>query len=71
MNFVDCYAAAAAAVVTAQILVTNCELFHAVVAGLKWSYPCDIWSIGCIMFELYTGHTLFEVCIGNFLINVQ
>jgi len=34
---------------------------RAAVVELKWSYPSDVWSIGCIMFELYTGHTLFEV----------
>ncbi|VDQ05024.1 unnamed protein product [Trichobilharzia regenti] len=27
---------------------------------LGWSQPCDVWSIGCIMFELYTGYTLFQ-----------
>ena len=27
---------------------------------LGWSHPCDLWSIGCIMFELYRGHTLFQ-----------
>lgn len=27
-----------------------------------WSHPCDMWSIGCIMYELYTGNTLFQVC---------
>eukprot|EP00112_Aurelia_sp_Birch-Aquarium-sp1_P012480 Seg2624.6 transcript_id=Seg2624.6/GoldUCD/mRNA.D3Y31 product="Dual specificity protein kinase CLK2" protein_id=Seg2624.6/GoldUCD/D3Y31 len=31
-----------------------------VVLELGWSHPCDIWSIGCIMFELYTGNTLFQ-----------
>ncbi|XP_065063632.1 dual specificity protein kinase CLK2-like [Rhopilema esculentum] len=31
-----------------------------VVLELGWSFPCDIWSIGCIMFELYTGNTLFQ-----------
>ncbi|EDO33758.1 predicted protein [Nematostella vectensis] len=31
-----------------------------VILELGWSYPCDIWSIGCIMFELYTGFTLFQ-----------
>ena len=30
-------------------------------AELGWSHPCDMWSIGCIMFELYRGHTLFQV----------
>ncbi|KAL7076798.1 hypothetical protein ACQ4LE_004063 [Meloidogyne hapla] len=24
-----------------------------------WSSPCDIWSIGCILFELYSGCALF------------
>ena len=32
-----------------------------VVAELGWSQPCDVWSIGCILFELYTGYTLFQV----------
>ena len=27
---------------------------------LGWSQPCDVWSIGCIMFELYLGFTLFQ-----------
>jgi len=28
---------------------------------LGWSQPCDVWSVGCIIFELYTGYTLFQV----------
>jgi len=31
-----------------------------VILELGWSHPCDLWSIGCIMFELYRGHTLFQ-----------
>ncbi|KAJ8321962.1 hypothetical protein KUTeg_000433 [Tegillarca granosa] len=31
-----------------------------VILELGWSHPCDVWSIGCIMFELYTGFTLFQ-----------
>ncbi|XP_014239175.1 serine/threonine-protein kinase Doa isoform X3 [Cimex lectularius] len=31
-----------------------------VILELGWSQPCDIWSIGCIMFELYLGITLFQ-----------
>lgn len=27
---------------------------------LGWAQPCDVWSIGCIMFELYMGITLFQ-----------
>lgn len=29
-------------------------------AELGWTQPCDVWSIGCIMFELYLGITLFQ-----------
>eukprot|EP01111_Echinosteliopsis_oligospora_P018125 TRINITY_DN8143_c0_g1_i1.p1 TRINITY_DN8143_c0_g1~~TRINITY_DN8143_c0_g1_i1.p1 ORF type:complete len:137 (+),score=26.94 TRINITY_DN8143_c0_g1_i1:287-697(+) len=28
--------------------------------GIGWSYPCDMWSIGCIFIELYTGEALFQ-----------
>jgi dual specificity protein kinase CLK2/3 len=31
-----------------------------VILELGWSNPCDVWSIGCIMFELYLGITLFQ-----------
>uniref|UniRef100_A0A3Q3QNJ4 dual-specificity kinase n=1 Tax=Monopterus albus TaxID=43700 RepID=A0A3Q3QNJ4_MONAL len=27
---------------------------------LGWSHPCDVWSIGCILFEYYLGFTLFQ-----------
>lgn len=26
----------------------------------RWSYPSDLWSAGCIIAELYTGHLLFQ-----------
>jgi dual-specificity kinase len=31
-----------------------------VILGIGWSYPADIWSIGCIIVELYTGDALFQ-----------
>jgi len=31
-----------------------------VLLDVGWSYPADVWSIGCIILELYTGHTLFQ-----------
>lgn len=37
----------------------NCINFLSVVE-LGWSQPCDVWSIGCILFELYLGITLFQ-----------
>ncbi|KAG0048827.1 Dual specificity protein kinase clk3 [Gryganskiella cystojenkinii] len=31
-----------------------------IILGLGWSYPCDIWSIGCILVEFLTGEALFQ-----------
>ncbi|CAG8698887.1 3610_t:CDS:10, partial [Ambispora leptoticha] len=31
-----------------------------VILGLGWSYPCDLWSVGCILIELFTGQTVFQ-----------
>ncbi|WVZ69881.1 hypothetical protein U9M48_018602 [Paspalum notatum var. saurae] len=28
--------------------------------GLGWSFPCDIWSVGCILVELCSGEALFQ-----------
>lgn len=30
-------------------------------AELGWGHPCDVWSIGCILFEYYRGFTLYQV----------
>lgn len=35
-------------------------LYLIFISELGWSQPCDVWSIGCIMFELYLGFTLFQ-----------
>ena len=31
-----------------------------VILGMGWSYPCDIWSVGCILVGLLTGDALFQ-----------
>ncbi|RKP06349.1 kinase-like domain-containing protein [Thamnocephalis sphaerospora] len=31
-----------------------------IILGCGWSYPCDMWSIGCILVELFTGEALFQ-----------
>lgn len=31
-----------------------------IVLGIGWSFPCDLWSLGCILVELATGEALFK-----------
>lgn len=31
-----------------------------IILGIGWSFPCDMWSIGCILVELVTGDALFK-----------
>lgn len=28
--------------------------------GLGWTYPCDLWSVGCILVELCSVRLLFD-----------
>jgi dual-specificity kinase/CDC-like kinase len=41
--------------------VVNTRQYRApeVILGLGWSFPSDIWSVGCILAELYCGSLLF------------
>ncbi|AMD22611.1 HHL159Wp [Eremothecium sinecaudum] len=32
-----------------------------IVLGLGWSFPCDVWSIGCVLVELVTGESLYPI----------
>lgn len=32
-----------------------------IILGLGWSFPCDVWSIGCVMIELVTGESLYPI----------
>jgi hypothetical protein len=34
-------------------------------AELGWGLECDIWSVGCVLLELYTGHALFQTHQGK------
>uniref|UniRef100_A0A060T2Y8 ARAD1C36674p n=1 Tax=Blastobotrys adeninivorans TaxID=409370 RepID=A0A060T2Y8_BLAAD len=31
-----------------------------IILATGWSFPCDMWSIGCILVELCTGQALFQ-----------
>lgn len=31
-----------------------------IILDVGWSFPCDIWSIGCILVEFCTGEALFQ-----------
>lgn len=31
-----------------------------IILNMGWSFPCDIWSIGCILVEFFTGDALFQ-----------
>jgi len=31
-----------------------------VLLQVGWSFPSDVWSVGCILLELYTGETYFQ-----------
>ncbi|KAL8152649.1 hypothetical protein V2J09_010409 [Rumex salicifolius] len=31
-----------------------------VILGIGWNFPCDMWSIGCILVELCSGEALFQ-----------
>ncbi|KAG7859485.1 hypothetical protein KL939_002385 [Ogataea angusta] len=31
-----------------------------IILGIGWSYPCDLWSVACILVELVTGDALFK-----------
>ena len=41
--------------------VVNTREYRApeVILGMPWLYPCDVWSTGCIMAELFLGKLLF------------
>ena len=42
-----------------------------VILELGWDQACDVWSIGCIVFELALGFTLFQVNISKKVISTE
>lgn len=46
-----------------SITMTNLLVFSSSTisfSDMGWSFPCDAWSIGCILVEFYTGDALFQ-----------
>lgn len=44
----------------ARIINTRQYRGPEVLLGLGWSYPSDIWGVGCILGELLSGELLFS-----------
>lgn len=43
-----------------QVVSTRHYRAPEIILQMGWSYPCDAWSIGCILIEFYTGEALFQ-----------
>lgn len=41
------------------------------VLGLTYDHPLDIWSVGCCLFELYTGKVLFPGSTNNDMLRLH
>ena len=44
----------------ADVITTLSYRAFEVVLGLNIGYPCDVWSIGCTLFEFFTNKILFK-----------
>lgn len=44
----------------ARVVSTRHYRAPEIIMDTGWSFPCDLWSIGCILVELATGDTLFK-----------
>ncbi|KAJ2390438.1 serine threonine protein kinase CMGC group [Coemansia sp. RSA 2603] len=48
-----------------QVVSTRHYRAPEIILNLGWSFPCDMWSIGCIILELLTGEALFQTHDNN------
>jgi len=43
-----------------RVITTRHYRAPEIILGLGWSYPCDAFSLGCILIECFTGKALFQ-----------
>lgn len=53
MKLIDFGAATWAAGAHGSVIQTRHYRAPEVVLGLGWSFPCDLWSVACILLELH------------------
>eukprot|EP00056_Hartaetosiga_gracilis_P013709 m.229714 g.229714 ORF g.229714 m.229714 type:complete len:103 (+) comp13886_c0_seq3:268-576(+) len=41
-----------------------------IMMGLKYSYPLDLWSVACTLYEIWTGKMLFKGKDNNEMLKV-
>ena len=44
---------------------------HFAVLGLPYDHPMDIWSVGCCLYELYSGKVLFPGSTNNDMLRLH
>ncbi|XP_058768780.1 uncharacterized protein LOC131642555 [Vicia villosa] len=42
-----------------------------IILGLQYDHPLDIWSVGCCLYELYTGKVLFPGLTNNDMLRLH
>ncbi|XP_051145940.1 serine/threonine-protein kinase prp4-like [Andrographis paniculata] len=42
-----------------------------IILGLPYDHPLDVWSVGCCLFELYTGKVLFPGATNNDMLRLH
>ena len=48
-----------------SIVVSRSYRALEIVLGVGWASGVDVWAIGCVLMELYTGHRLFNIGSGS------
>lgn len=49
----------------------NHDVFFITVIGSKYDYALDLWSVGCTIYELYTGKIMFPGKTNNEMLKLM